>query len=138
VTDEMRFARDLGTKLVFMHQGKVHEEGVAKKELDCHGARAPRNDGVRFPPSSPRHCERGAAIQCRAERLAARTQSPAKKELDCRGARAPRNDGVRFPPSSPRHCGVSFSPISSGNVAENRRTPAAPVTPNLDFLPRLH
>jgi polar amino acid transport system ATP-binding protein len=23
----MRFARDVGTKLVFMHHGKVHEEG---------------------------------------------------------------------------------------------------------------
>jgi ABC-type methionine transport system ATPase subunit len=30
VTHEMRFARDVGTKLVFMHQGKVHEEGVPK------------------------------------------------------------------------------------------------------------
>ena len=27
VTHEMRFARDVGTKLVFMHQGRVHEEG---------------------------------------------------------------------------------------------------------------
>ena len=31
VTHEMRFARDVGTKLVFMHQGKVHEEGPPKK-----------------------------------------------------------------------------------------------------------
>jgi polar amino acid transport system ATP-binding protein len=30
VTHEMRFARDVGTKLVFMHLGKVHEEGVPK------------------------------------------------------------------------------------------------------------
>jgi polar amino acid transport system ATP-binding protein len=30
VTHEMRFARDVGTKLVFMHQGKVHEEGRPK------------------------------------------------------------------------------------------------------------
>ena len=30
VTHEMRFARDVGTKLVFMHQGKVHEEGPPK------------------------------------------------------------------------------------------------------------
>ena len=30
VTHEMRFARDVGTKLVFMHHGKVHEEGVAE------------------------------------------------------------------------------------------------------------
>jgi polar amino acid transport system ATP-binding protein len=30
VTHEMRFARDVGTKLVFMHQGKVHEEGEPK------------------------------------------------------------------------------------------------------------
>ena len=31
VTHEMRFARDVGTKLVFMHQGKVHEEGSPKE-----------------------------------------------------------------------------------------------------------
>jgi polar amino acid transport system ATP-binding protein len=30
VTHEMRFARDVGTKLVFMHQGMVHEEGPPK------------------------------------------------------------------------------------------------------------
>ena len=30
VTHEMRFARDVGTKLVFMHQGRVHEEGAPK------------------------------------------------------------------------------------------------------------
>ena len=30
VTHEMRFARDVGTKLVFMHMGKVHEEGPPK------------------------------------------------------------------------------------------------------------
>ena len=27
VTHEMRFARDVGTKLVFMHEGQVHEQG---------------------------------------------------------------------------------------------------------------
>jgi len=31
VTHEMRFARDVGTKLIFMHQGKVHEEGPPKE-----------------------------------------------------------------------------------------------------------
>ena len=31
VTHEMRFARDVGTKLVFMHMGKVHEVGVPKE-----------------------------------------------------------------------------------------------------------
>ncbi len=31
VTHEMRFARDVGTKLVFMHQGMVHEEGPPKE-----------------------------------------------------------------------------------------------------------
>jgi polar amino acid transport system ATP-binding protein len=31
VTHEMRFARDVGTKLVFMHHGKVHEEGPPKE-----------------------------------------------------------------------------------------------------------
>jgi polar amino acid transport system ATP-binding protein len=31
VTHEMRFARDVGTKLVFMHHGKVHEEGLPKE-----------------------------------------------------------------------------------------------------------
>ncbi|MFG1399528.1 amino acid ABC transporter ATP-binding protein [Roseixanthobacter pseudopolyaromaticivorans] len=30
VTHEMRFARDVGTKLIFMHQGRVHEEGAPK------------------------------------------------------------------------------------------------------------
>ena len=35
VTHEMRFARDVGSKLVFMHQGKVHEEGPPK-ELFAH------------------------------------------------------------------------------------------------------
>ena len=30
VTHEMRFARDVCTKLVFMHQGRVHEEGLPK------------------------------------------------------------------------------------------------------------
>ena len=30
VTHEMRFARDVGTKLVFMHAGKVHEEGAPR------------------------------------------------------------------------------------------------------------
>jgi len=31
VTHEMRFARDVGTSLVFMHQGKVHEQGPPKE-----------------------------------------------------------------------------------------------------------
>lgn len=31
VTHEMRFARDVGTKLVFMHAGRVHEEGPPKE-----------------------------------------------------------------------------------------------------------
>ena len=30
VTHEMRFARDVGTKLVFMHEGRVHEQGAPK------------------------------------------------------------------------------------------------------------
>ena len=30
VTHEMRFARDVGTKLVFMHEGRVHEQGPPK------------------------------------------------------------------------------------------------------------
>jgi polar amino acid transport system ATP-binding protein len=30
VTHEMRFAREVGTKLIFMHQGRVHEEGAPK------------------------------------------------------------------------------------------------------------
>jgi polar amino acid transport system ATP-binding protein len=30
VTHEMRFAREVGDKLVFMHQGKVHETGDPK------------------------------------------------------------------------------------------------------------
>jgi len=31
VTHEMRFAREVGDKLVFMHQGKVHEVGHPKE-----------------------------------------------------------------------------------------------------------
>ena len=31
VTHEMRFARDVGTDLVFMHHGKVHEQGPPKE-----------------------------------------------------------------------------------------------------------
>jgi polar amino acid transport system ATP-binding protein len=31
VTHEMRFARDVGTNLVFMHHGKVHEAGPPKE-----------------------------------------------------------------------------------------------------------
>jgi polar amino acid transport system ATP-binding protein len=31
VTHEMRFARDVGTHLVFMHHGKVHEQGAPKQ-----------------------------------------------------------------------------------------------------------
>jgi len=30
VTHEMRFAREVGTKLIFMHQGRVHEQGPPK------------------------------------------------------------------------------------------------------------
>jgi polar amino acid transport system ATP-binding protein len=30
VTHDMRFAREVGTKLIFMHQGRVHEEGPPK------------------------------------------------------------------------------------------------------------
>jgi len=31
VTHEMRFVRDVGTTLVFMHHGKVHEQGPPKQ-----------------------------------------------------------------------------------------------------------
>ena len=34
-----------------------------RASADGVGARAPRNDGGRFPPSFPRHCERSEAIQ---------------------------------------------------------------------------
>ena len=37
VTHEMRFARDVGTKLVFMHHGKVHEEGSPKDLMAAPG-----------------------------------------------------------------------------------------------------
>ena len=30
VTHEMRFAREVGDQLVFMHQGKIHEQGDPK------------------------------------------------------------------------------------------------------------
>ncbi len=42
VTHEMRFARDVGTKLVFMHAGKAHEEGPPKALFD-----APRTPELR-------------------------------------------------------------------------------------------
>ncbi|MFF7110416.1 MULTISPECIES: amino acid ABC transporter ATP-binding protein [Pseudomonas] len=35
VTHEMRFAREVGDKLVFMHQGKVHEVGDPKSLFDA-------------------------------------------------------------------------------------------------------
>ncbi|MDZ4017002.1 amino acid ABC transporter ATP-binding protein [Pseudomonas sichuanensis] len=35
VTHEMRFAREVGDKLVFMHQGKVHEVGDPKRLFDA-------------------------------------------------------------------------------------------------------
>ncbi|THU05350.1 amino acid ABC transporter ATP-binding protein [Lampropedia puyangensis] len=31
VTHEMRFARDVGSRLIFMHQGRIHENGNAKE-----------------------------------------------------------------------------------------------------------
>ena len=31
VTHEMRFAREVATRLVFMHEGRVHEEGPPKE-----------------------------------------------------------------------------------------------------------
>ncbi|ANF58009.1 amino acid ABC transporter ATP-binding protein [Halotalea alkalilenta] len=34
VTHEMRFAREVGSRVVFMHQGKIHEQGDAKRVLD--------------------------------------------------------------------------------------------------------
>jgi hypothetical protein len=36
---------------------------ATKARLDCFVASAPRNDGVRFPLTSPRHCEHREAIQ---------------------------------------------------------------------------
>lgn len=35
VTHEMRFARDVGAKLVFMHAGKVRESGPPKTLFDA-------------------------------------------------------------------------------------------------------
>jgi polar amino acid transport system ATP-binding protein len=37
VTHEMRFARDVGTQLVFMHHGKVHEQGAPKQVFAAPG-----------------------------------------------------------------------------------------------------
>src|SRR5204863_5690589 len=34
-----------------------------KKEQDCFVAKAPRNDGAGFPPTSPRHCEFGTGLR---------------------------------------------------------------------------
>jgi hypothetical protein len=62
-------------------QSSGHKQG-----LDCFVARAPRNDGVRFAPTSRRHCERSEAIQCHAGRLAVSSErvgrtGPAALEL---------------------------------------------------------
>jgi hypothetical protein len=93
----------------------------AKQELDCFVARAPRNDGVKSPPPSARHCERSEAIQEPRSRTGLlppsifellRTRSsqstflraPYAETLDCFVARAPRNDGAKSPPPFPRHC----------------------------------
>lgn len=46
VTHEMRFAREVGNKLVFMHRGKVHETG-APKALFCQ----PRHPGTAVHPN---------------------------------------------------------------------------------------
>lgn len=35
VTHEMRFARDVGSKLIFMHEGRVHEEGHPRQCFDA-------------------------------------------------------------------------------------------------------
>lgn len=34
VTHEMRFAREVGDRVVFMHQGRIHEQGAAKDVMD--------------------------------------------------------------------------------------------------------
>ena len=34
VTHEMRFAREVGNRVVFMHQGRIHEQGPAKEVMD--------------------------------------------------------------------------------------------------------
>jgi ABC-type histidine transport system ATPase subunit len=47
VTHEMRFAHDVGTKLVFMHHGKVHEEGRPKKLFTRPIRRRLRSSSVR-------------------------------------------------------------------------------------------
>src|SRR5437773_8299231 len=38
-------------------RAKRGNPGATRKELDCFVASAPRNDGERFPPASPRRCE---------------------------------------------------------------------------------
>src|SRR5438477_6952182 len=66
--------------------------------LDCRGASAPRNDGERFPPSSPRHCERSEAIQGPREKCQFHPRGSAEA-----GAKIAMT-GLRFPLSSRRHC----------------------------------
>jgi polar amino acid transport system ATP-binding protein len=34
VTHEMKFARDVGTRIVFMHEGRIHEQGNARKLIE--------------------------------------------------------------------------------------------------------
>lgn len=35
VTHEMRFARDVSSKVVFMHEGRIHEEGTSEQVFDA-------------------------------------------------------------------------------------------------------
>ena len=64
------------------------------ERLDCFGARAPRNDGVRSPPSSPHHCEptgranarpmTGSAKQSRSHENMRSSRPPGSAEGRCR------------------------------------------------------
>ena len=45
VTHEMRFARDVSTKVVFMHQGRIHEEGTPEEIFG-----APKTERLRGTP----------------------------------------------------------------------------------------
>jgi polar amino acid transport system ATP-binding protein len=66
VTHEMRFAREVGDKLVFMHQGKVHEvgiQGVVRQSADGGAGEFHQDGGSGWLtlcgeglPSSPQVC----------------------------------------------------------------------------------
>ena len=61
-----------------------------KRETDCHGAKAPRNDRTTVLRASYVFAATKRLVILNAERE--RIRIPFKRETDCHGAKAPRND----------------------------------------------